>query len=312
MTWSDQFSVNDASFAGIKHQDLKKPCQDFVSTVKGDYFIAGVVCDGCGGAGHSEIGAKFQADVLMRAIREQIVIANFLPSKQVTRRGKVSRWRDPEPRGEIEIFLRCVFFDLYLKMQGYVSKMVSPLTIDEQYDLVVGTLAATILGVVVTPKWTVIFNAGDGVYRLNDKEYWIETNDVSRYPVYDVVIRKSRAGDNLRQKVGDTWFEYYVERTERVDSLLIATDGAEPFLKKPDARLSIPDLEHVPANENVGHLDQFFDPYYHNAQRRQRLQQRIGHLVGVNRKVQRDTKYGPIPDTGFMDDLGLVVIKRYK
>ena len=64
--------VAAGSVAGRMHRRLARPNQDAVSWIRARRGVVLVVCDGCGGAPRSEVGAALGARLWSRALVERL------------------------------------------------------------------------------------------------------------------------------------------------------------------------------------------------------------------------------------------------
>lgn len=335
MTKLSAYRACKAVIPGIYHTDLGIDGQDsgdYTIALDGSYAFA-VISDGCGSASKSDIGSnlltiwtmdivaeriedliadlkRISIEDLDRFVKESELPVQFRPhyGRFGTRRLKTDlvftddiierMWVNTV----IWFFLKEVYEVLLAKMLDYVTKH-SPsgktkyTTSDEfarEY------LAASVLSVIVTDRWTIVFYAGDGAYRVGSIQKWIEKDDKPPYPVYQILENRS----SMKGGVGK--FEYRVFPAARSREVLIATDGCEPFFNKPDYLLRNKDLSPIP--DRVGNLAQFFDPYYDSDQK---LHDRLNLLVQGNRMIDYPSKSGRLIATeGFRDDLCMVVIRR--
>ena len=71
-----RFKVQAGSVTGKDHLLRQSNCQDKFSLaeveIKGETYLVGVVCDGCGSGRHSEIGAGLLAHFLTQEIARQL------------------------------------------------------------------------------------------------------------------------------------------------------------------------------------------------------------------------------------------------
>ncbi len=88
------------------------------------------------------------------------------------------------------------------------------------------TFAATIGMWVITPNWAAAMGAGDSFFFFNGEK--VKTNSQRRdYPHYLMYVLDSTAPSEMK----GVRFQVYEEfKTDKVESLMVTTDGAEPLL----------------------------------------------------------------------------------
>lgn len=192
-------SVVAASVVGTEHRRLGKNNQDAWQIRQQDDLLVAVVCDGCGSAPFSEVGASLIARY----------IANW-PGFAIGSLAHPVLWEQlrADLLGTFWIFLR--------KLDAGLKQAVN--------DLMLCT--ATV--VVVTPKETVIATIGDGLLIANDSIQVVEPLAGNRPPyiAYDLVPDYfDIAAEELQFRL------QVVMPTAELESFVIGTDGAVQLLE---------------------------------------------------------------------------------
>lgn len=224
-----RFELAWGSVIGRDHVLIGKNNQDACGCHVGADMIVAVVCDGCSGGRHSEVGAKLGARLLVEALRRQLAPA--LQDERVWRvaaslagltPGETAE-RSPanlNDAGLWESARRAVLRHLGLivkRMGGHPAQ-----TIHDHFLF-------TTVGVVVTPRQTALFSLGDGLIALNGELLRLGPFPDNQPPYLGYALDGRIAGrfpkDALRFQV------HHVLPTDDVRCLLIGTDGAEDLLK---------------------------------------------------------------------------------
>jgi hypothetical protein len=145
------YSAADASIIGTTHRRMKYNNQDASYFICDDNIIVGIVCDGCGSAAHSEVGAQLGA--------------RFIAAKC------------------IELF-RDSPFDverLAKQIETYLKGLASICSVGKTREFILDYLLFTLIGFVVKQDLTHIFWAGDGVVMVNDELTIIDRNNRPEY-----------------------------------------------------------------------------------------------------------------------------------
>jgi hypothetical protein len=151
------FTVFSGSIAGTEHIRPGQPGyrnnQDALVTFVSDELIIGVVCDGCGSGDHSEFASQLQANALVAALRTHIPRLGLDQCDQAQAEQRVTR------------LLRQVQQHMVGQLSAVAHAMLSPG--DNFQDLIQHHFLATVVGFVITKRWTFQFNCGDGAYGVN-------------------------------------------------------------------------------------------------------------------------------------------------
>jgi hypothetical protein len=202
------FSLKAGSVPGKDHLFMQANCQDkyrwdsFEQNSK--LYQAGIVCDGCGSAEQSEVGAALLAEFgvaeIERLIGQGCSMAD-LPEK------------------------------LYRESLGFLAE-ISHLVAGEKDSPSRATafigryLLATILGFVTNEEQTLIFAAGDGLIIVNDR---LENRDEANRPDYLAygLLKPDELSSPapLRQT-----FDFKLLPTNSIERLAVWTDGFDPAL----------------------------------------------------------------------------------
>jgi hypothetical protein len=183
----DTIEIAAGSVAGRVHRKLCRPNQDAVAWQR---FAGGavlVVCDGCGGAARSEVGAALGARLWTEAL--------------------VRRLGAGESPGAA--LFDAAGGDVLERLGALAAAMGSPTSV------VVDHFMFTTLAAVVTPAAVAIHALGDGLFALGDAVHVIGPFPDNQPPYLAQALLGSRP-------CGSTW----VADPREVDRLAIASDGA--------------------------------------------------------------------------------------
>ncbi|KND51400.1 MAG: hypothetical protein ABA06_03770 [Parcubacteria bacterium C7867-001] len=261
------FVVAGGSVPGTDHTKPGQPGwinnQDAFAWMKTDNVLVAVVCDGCGSMPHSDVGAQLMAPLIAKHLA--VVSEDLQPKDAFT---MLERWVYPF----MEHTARAIGVD--------VQK-----TINEYFLF-------TVLGVLITPKHTVIFEAGDGVYAVNG-----ETTVIPPYPDNAPPYLGHRfTGGWPRNQIGIRIREQ--RKTEEITSILLGTDGVTDVIRARDK--PFPGRKEGPV---FGPLSQFWEDelFVANSDMIRR------GLARANREAVED---GLIKKGLLSDDTTIVVVRR--
>lgn len=191
--------------------------QDALSISVGRKYIAGVVCDGCGGtrdaeynsSSFNEFGAQAMSVIAINAIRD-----------------KVSEASGPEEL--LTMVDRYLLNRLVLIIKSLLPYKKFRRNIEY---LAFNMLSATLVAFVVTENYFVVFNYGDGICGVNS-----EISDLENFSG-EYYSREFFQRESGRKK---HCFNVYAQgKTEELDNIIIGTDGMMDFLDEPDNELVI-------------------------------------------------------------------------
>lgn len=177
---------------GADHVRTGRANQDAFTWRRGERALVAVVCDGCGSGRHSEVGAKLGARLLTEAA-VRLLDAGASAAEPAT----WSRVRR----------------DLLAQLRLVANAMGGSLT-----DTVADYFLFTVVGVAVTPDWTVVVAAGDGVIAVNGTARQLGPFPGNQPPYLTYDLASDQPGPPLA-------IEARVP-TSQVRSILVGTDGA--------------------------------------------------------------------------------------
>lgn len=197
--------------------------QDALAIAVGKKYIAGVVCDGCAGttnadynsASFNELGAYVLSTVIINAIRD-----------------KVSETDDPEELlYKLDKYARRRLIDILKPMLSYKKRTKNGI----EYVLF-NMLSATVVGIVLTEKFFVIFNYGDGICGIN-----------SNLSDFEDFSGKYYTQTLFQPKNSPHCFNVFAKGSiDEIDNAVIGTDGMMDFLDSPNNEL----VKFLEPNEN--------------------------------------------------------------
>ena len=188
--------------------------QDALAIATGKRYIAGVVCDGCGGttdadynsASFNEVGAHVLSTIMINAIRDKISDADN-PEELLTMVDKYARKR---------------LLEVLKPLLAYKKSNKSTI----EY-IMFNMLTATVVGAVITEKFFILFNYGDGICGINSEISDLENFSGEYYSETLFTQRKRGHCFNIAAK----------GPMEGLDNAVIGTDGMMDFLDKPNNEL---------------------------------------------------------------------------
>lgn len=268
------FELAGGSVAGRDHRDAAKNCHDAHHFEIHPGIAVGVVCDGCGSGGHSEVGAKIGARIIVRQILRRFHDGPeaFAPAGVEKGLMRVRR----SALGHIQLLADA--------MSGGFTETV------EDYFLF------TVVGFIMTREDTFVFRCGDGLVYVNDTAVTLTSADNKpdylSYGIVDGTARASAFGVVSALKTGD------------VRSVLVGTDGACALAAAQDRKIA-------GREEKVGPISQFWreDAHFRNAfsiRRRLNVINRDSRRIDYERKTAVE-EHGPL-----LDDTTIVVARRRK
>lgn len=288
------FEIAKGTIIGRDHRVAGKNNQDAFYCFASDELIVAVVCDGCGSSPHSEVGAKIGARVLATEMASSLS-------------GRSDHCR-PIRKDDWEFLLSCVYNKPFLGQIETLANGMAERQMDgdaEFVQVILDYFLFTAVGIVITPKSTVVFSAGDGIFGINFKTGGILRTlgpfpgNAPPYPAYGLIgqavsIDPKLLGFKLQA----------VDLTRDIESLIIGTDGAIDLVQA--AEKNIPGRD-----ELVGPLSQFWenDLYFKNPDALRRrlavINSDVAKPLWEERRVQRFNGL-------LRDDTTIVAIRRKK
>lgn len=192
-----------ASIPGTRHTMPGSPFwknnQDGYATMSSSEYSIGVVCDGCSGGAHSEIGAVIASQILVRRIS----------------------W----------------YAELGVRPSGIPWRLIKTYLTERLRDLVWEFPAAdglmadyflfTIIGFIITPQEVCIFHVGDGVFAINDTVVEIGPFADNSPPYLMYAITGSSVTDGHPELLD---FQICIHSSALVDTVLVGSDGVEDLI----------------------------------------------------------------------------------
>lgn len=271
-----QFQITAGTIVGRNHSDplVSKPNQDAFAYHAIDETVLAVVCDGCSGGAHSEVGSNLGVRLIMQSLVSSLSRLPELPSQQ-----------------QLETFLERVRQDVLAEIRVLVNKMGGSFT-----DAIGSYFLFTAVGAIVTPVWTCVFSNGDGVYSINGDTHLLGPYD-NQPPYFSYSLVNSKLPD---EELSFGIKEFF--STEELDSLVVATDGVKDLIEAEQRQL--------PGGQDfVGPFSQFWEEerYFSNPDTLRR-KLALANLPSVHWDTQENRlirKSGLLPD-----DTTLIVVRR--
>lgn len=222
----DIFEIAAGSVAGRMHRKIGKNNQDAYGYVMLDDLIIGAVCDGCGSGKKSEFGSELlAASVLKRA-------------------AECSPYYKGEKSVDRDLFWQMLEAKVLADM-GAGFELIGP-----NKDNLHNYFLAALLGFIINPRGASIFSIGDGLAWLNGSlvksgEF---AGNAPPYLSYRLLPEKEIPFN--RESLS---FDIIGEiETEKLETLMIATDGADDLLKNQG--------KEIPGKtEKVGEISQWWE-----------------------------------------------------
>ena len=191
-----------------------KKNQDAMAIAVNKDYIAGVICDGCAGtvnakyniSSFNEFGAAAIASILLNAVRSRINSA-LSPNDLLL---KIDRY-------------------LYSHMQNILKELLPEYYYLQRGDIehyIYNMLCATIVGLIVTPEYYVIFNYGDGIFAVNNNIANLDAFETKYYA--KELFSKRPNGFFYREHCFNICAQ---GRTCGLENALIGSDGMIDFIE---------------------------------------------------------------------------------
>jgi hypothetical protein len=198
------FNLKAGSVPGKDHLFRQANSQDKYSWAsfenQGRFYQAGIVCDGCGSAGQSEVGAALLAEFGVAELARLICQGYSLEDL-------------PEA--------------LYRSSLNFLREVTRLVAAGKEPAAFIGRyLLATVLGFLVSEDQTLVFAAGDGLIIINDRLELRDEANRPNYLAYGLLPPEALTGpvpfrDN---------FDYQLLPTAGIERLAVWTDGLDPAL----------------------------------------------------------------------------------
>ena len=258
------FDIAAASVIGREHVRTGRNNQDSLHVCTQGEVLAAVVTDGCGSGAHSEVGAQLGARCVGRAVHAVL--------------GQGLGVEEPEFLGRVSAEV--------LKFLGSLTEQLGTSLVGEH-------LLFTVVGAVVTPRSTLVFSAGDGLWALNGEVHALGPFPGNAPPYLAYGLLPEGRVKLERQALVPT---------DEVVALMLGTDGAADLSKLTEAK--VPESE-----EPVGPLSQFWtnERYFQNPDA---LRRRLS-LLGRESVKADFTARRMVRTPGLLaDDTTLIVLRR--
>lgn len=201
----DYFYVTCGSIQGSSHRIRYKNNQDALYIRQKNDTLCAVVCDGCSGSKHSEIGAGLISRYI---VNECLKLFNPISGKMTLSACEKS------------------LADLGCNTLCFISGIVEELGINLEIAIQ-DMFLFTVLGVVMDNDNTFIFNAGDGSYVINDTLYRIEQENKPQYISYGLIQGFNPAPFHIQALI----------ETQKIDNLMLSSDGLDYLLRNSEKLL---------------------------------------------------------------------------
>lgn len=217
------FEIAGGSLTGQAHVAAGRNNQDAFAWEVNEAGLVAVVCDGCGSAPHSEVGAQLGARFVTSACA-----------------GRLASGLDPED------LLERARRDVVERLRGVTAAMTAGGADNAAAfaRTVLDYFLFTVVGAVVTPRWATTFALGDGLVLLNGERRQLGPFEDNEPPYLGYTLL-TRSGNERSFDV------HRPVPVEEARSLLLATDGAIDLEALADRAV-------LGRQEPVGALSQFW------------------------------------------------------
>jgi hypothetical protein len=217
------------SARGVRHQQEKMPCQDAGGILLTGQAIIGAVADGAGSAKKSEIGSQLAVEITKAELNKalgHILVHELLGFRLI--------WGEKKTR---QIFERV----LKANIKALNSKAKELKCPTEQ-------LACTLIGFIITPRWTAIGQIGDGfvvIRRSEEEEYeLVFPPEKGEFANQTYFITGKRAEAKMQVSVINSPLDFIFASTDGLEKMalsLVEKQAYAPFFKgiEKNFRLSV-------------------------------------------------------------------------
>ncbi len=226
MSLLKSFELASGSVTGRHHIKELSNNQDALLIDFKDDYIFGVVCDGCGSAPQSEIGASIGTHLVRRSILKKVI---------------------PFRKFDDETCWKRVTDSISSRILNIINE-ISPDT-----DTIISNMFMfTIVGFIIFEDSTYVFNLGDGLININGNNNILPRiqGNYPPYIAYRIVEHEI--------EIDDKWKEFNVEKfdTKDINTLIVGTDGACDYLRlcenfSPDSSKNIDTFEDLCSDDSV-------------------------------------------------------------
>ncbi|WP_428265327.1 protein phosphatase 2C domain-containing protein [Haliangium sp.] len=289
----ERFDIAGGSVIGHEHRRLGRNNQDAMAWYADAGVIVAVVADGCGSSRHSEVGARLGARLMVAALARLVgaggLDAGISNASQTA--SEVAAGQGTDSAGAAVALVTQARDEVLGHLRGLARVMAGSLA-----QTVSDYFLFTLVGAAMTPARCLVFSMGDGVIVVNGAAIPLGPfpGNQPPYPAYALLD-----GDAVDAPAAPR--VHALMPTAALDSLVLATDGAEELVAHPDHALPGSD-------ERAGPLHQFCDPRYHrnpDAIRRRLWLMNRDHVVADwdRRRIRRARAV-------LADDTTLISIRR--
>jgi hypothetical protein len=265
------FEIASGSVIGRSHLLAEKNNQDAFTSWQDPNATIALVCDGCSSGKHSEVGAKLASQLLITALIQ-----------------RTSKLTDPKQADKI----------LEMARQDVLAQLrLLALALGQDFKQIVNDyFLFTIVGALITPQLTVLFNLGDGLAIINNEIFCLGPFANNEPPYLGYQLLSSSLDKNYNFQL------IKIMPTAEVQSILIGTDGTAD-LNKAENKL-IPGKK-----ELVGNLSQFWenDLFFKNPDMLRRKLWQINRSISMpdwlNRTMNKENGH-------LLDDTTIIVLRR--
>ncbi|MFN0202919.1 MAG: protein phosphatase 2C domain-containing protein [Bacteroidia bacterium] len=155
------FQTACASMIGKTHRQLLYNNQDAYFLFQNEEILVAVVCDGCGSAHHSEVGAQLSAQFVGNYCKKHFSQQPF----------------------HLE--------QLQTALEKYWLQLLN--NQEEKEEFVHSYLLTTIIGIVIQEENTYVFTAGDGIFAINENWWVLNQQNRPEYLAMNLIDDAKRA-----------------------------------------------------------------------------------------------------------------------
>jgi serine/threonine protein phosphatase PrpC len=203
---TDSWTITSGVKIGHYHLEREGNCQDAATFGVMNDIVFGVVCDGCGSSEHSEVGSNLTSQFVVHKL------AQFIE--------QYNNQRESE-----------IISNIFESTVTFVQNSCFPFHSSAEFhaSFVNNYWLCTIMGFIISQDFISIFYVGDGVYCIDssvsdgtDNLRVIDQHNAPEYLAYRCINPQFLKGGDVVLPIR---FQTVIRNTEKVERLMIATDG---------------------------------------------------------------------------------------
>ena len=198
-----KFKVHTGTIIGSEHQRRQVNNQDGFSVgeaeIRNKYYWWGVVCDGCSMGRQSEVGAVLLSNYLCEEVPYLLSSGSTIPE---------------------------IPDQLFIAGLGYLRSLAAHTAMSgfrKQLEFIEHHLLCTVIGFVINDEKCLLFNAGDGVFIVNNNIHRIKQDNKPLYMAYHLLDKSIL---DLSEPIPFK-FETSIMLVSALERIAVCSDGIE-------------------------------------------------------------------------------------